>query len=105
MQIILKTNVEKLGKEGEVVTVADGYARNYLIPKKLAIQATEKNRQMLEQEKKIEVNRVAKAKKEAEVLANELANVSCTINVQAGENDRLFGSVTTNDIASALADL
>ncbi len=105
MQIILKTNVEKLGKEGEVVTVADGYARNYLIPKKLAIQATEKNRQLLEQEKKIEINRVAKAKKEAEVLANELANVSCTINVQAGENDRLFGSVTTNDIASALADL
>ncbi|MGQ9611146.1 MAG: 50S ribosomal protein L9 [bacterium] len=105
MQIILKSNVEKLGKEGDVLTVADGYARNYLIPKKLAVQATEKNRQLLEHEKKIEFDRAVKAKKEAETLANELANVSCTISVQAGENDRLFGSVTTNDIAIALEDL
>lgn len=105
MQIILKSNVEKLGKEGDVLTVADGYARNYLIPKKLAVQATEKNRQLLEHEKRIEVDRAVKAKKEAEILANELSNVSCTISVQAGENDRLFGSVTTSDIANALADL
>lgn len=105
MQIILRANVEKLGKEGEMVTVADGYARNYLIPKKLAVLATEKNRQLLEHEKRIEIDRATKAKKEAESLANELANVSCTINVQAGENDRLFGSVTTNDIANALAEL
>lgn len=105
MQIILKSNVEKLGKEGDVLTVADGYARNYLIPKKLAVQATEKNRQLLEHEKRIEVDRAVKAKKEAETLANELSNVSCTISVQAGENDRLFGSVTTSDIANALADL
>lgn len=105
MQIILRANVEKLGKEGELVTVADGYARNYLIPKKLAVIATEKNRQLLEREKKIEIDRATKAKKEAEILANELANVSCTINVQVGENDRLFGSVTANDIANALAEL
>lgn len=105
MQVILRANVEKLGREGELVTVADGYARNYLIPKKLAVLATEKNRQLLEREKKIEIDRATKAKKEAEILANELANVSCTISVQAGENDRLFGSVTANDIANALAEL
>lgn len=104
MQVILKANVEKLGNEGDLIAVADGYARNYLIPRKLAIQATEKNRRALEHEKRIESDRSAKEKKDAEKLASELANLSCTIPMQAGENDRLFGSVTALDIAAALEE-
>ncbi len=104
MQVILKENVEKLGSEGDVVAVADGYARNYLIPRKLAIQATEKNRRSLEHEKRLETDLAAKEKKEAEKLAGELSNLSCTIRMQAGENDRLFGSVTSLDIAAALEE-
>lgn len=104
MQVILKTTIEKLGREGDVVNVADGYARNYLIPHKLAIEATEKNRRALEHEKKIELDREVKHKKDAERLASELANVSCTIKVKAGENDQLFGSVTNADIAEVLAE-
>ena len=83
---------------------ADGYARNYLIPRKLAIQATDKNRRALEHEKRVESDRSAKEKKDAEKLASELANLSCTIPMQAGENDRLFGSVTALDIAAALEE-
>ena len=104
MQVILKENVEKLGSEGDVVAVATGYARNYLIPRKLAIQATEKNRRSLEHEKRVETDLAAKEKKEAEKLAGELSNLSCTIRMQAGENDRLFGSVTSLDIAAALEE-
>ncbi len=104
MQVILKENVEKLGSEGDVVAVATGYARNYLIPRKLAIQATEKNRRSLDHEKRVETDLAAKEKKEAEKLAGELSNLSCTIRMQAGENDRLFGSVTSLDIAAALEE-
>ncbi len=104
MQVILKADVEKLGSEGDVVTVATGYARNYLIPRQLATQATEKNRRALEHEKRLETDLSAKEKKQAEKLAGELANLSCTIRMQAGENDRLFGSVTSLDIAAALEE-
>ena len=104
MQVILKTNVEKLGEEGDMVAVADGYARNYLIPRKLAVEATGKNRRVLEHEKRIETDHAAKEKKDAEKLAVEIANLSCTIRMQAGENDRLFGSVTALDIAAALEE-
>jgi len=104
MQVILKTNVDKLGSEGELITVADGYARNYLIPHKFAIEATEKNRRNLEHEKKVEMDRAVKGRKDAEKFAIELSGVSCTIRVQAGENDRLFGSVTSIDIADALKE-
>ena len=104
MQVILKTNVEKLGQEGDLLTVADGYARNYLIPRQFAIQATEKNRRNLDHEKRVETDRAAKEKKSAEKLADELSNLSCTIRMQAGENDRLFGSVTALDIAAALEE-
>jgi len=104
MQVILKTNVENLGGEGDLLTVADGYARNYLIPRKLAIRATEKNRKALDHEKRVESARAVKEKKEAEKLAGELSNLSCTIRMQAGENDRLFGSVTALDIAAALEE-
>jgi large subunit ribosomal protein L9 len=104
MQVILKANVEKLGEEGDVVAVADGYARNYLIPRKFAIEATEKNRRSLEHEKRMASDHAAKEKKDAEKLATELANLSCTIRMQAGESDRLFGSVTALDIAAALEE-
>ncbi len=104
MQVILKTDVEKVGSEGDVVAVADGYARNYLIPRQLAIQATDKNRRFLEHEKRLESDVAVKEKKEAEKLAGELSNLSCTIRMQAGENDRLFGSVTSLDIAAALEE-
>lgn len=104
MQVILKAHVDKLGDEGELVVVANGYARNYLIPRKLAIQATDKNRRTLEHEKRMTIDLDAKEKKEAEKLAGELANLSCTITMQAGENDRLFGSVTSLDIAAALEE-
>jgi large subunit ribosomal protein L9 len=104
MQVILKENIEKLGNEGDLIVVADGYARNYLIPRKLAIQATEKNRRALDHEKRMEADRSAKEKRDAEKLASELSNLSCTIAMQAGENDRLFGSVTALDIAAALEE-
>jgi len=104
MQVILKTSVEKLGQEGDMVAVTDGYARNYLIPRKLAVEATGKNRRALEHEKRIETDHAAKEKKDAEKLAVEIANLSCTIRMQAGENDRLFGSVTALDIAAALEE-
>lgn len=105
MQIILKTDVDKLGKEGDLINVADGYARNYLIPNNFAIVATNKNRRVLEHEKRVEVDRAAKARRDAEKLASDLASVSCTISVQASESERLFGSVTSIDIANALAEL
>ncbi|MBD3183564.1 50S ribosomal protein L9 [Candidatus Poribacteria bacterium] len=104
MDVILKTNVEKLGNEGEVVSVADGYARNFLIPRDLAVRATEKNRRAIEHEKRVAANREARDRRVAEQLANEISNLSCTISVQAGENDRLFGSVTSMDIAAALEE-
>ena len=104
MQVILKTNMEKLGGEGDVVNVAVGYARNYLIPRNLAIEATEKSRRAIGHEKRIESDRAAKEKKDAEKLASEISDLSCTIRMQVGENDRLFGSVTALDIAAALED-
>ena len=104
MEIILTENVSGLGREGDVVKVSDGYARNFLIPKQLAMEATEKNRRLLEHTKHQKVNQEARQIKEAEKLASELVNLSCTIHKRAGETDRLFGSVTAMDIASALKE-
>ena len=103
MQIILQEDVEKLGNRGELVEVAAGYARNFLLPRKLALEATPGNM------KRLEKMRVAFAKKEAtekdaaQRLAEALAGVSLTLSRKAGENDQLFGSVTTGDISEALA--
>jgi len=104
MHVILKTYVDNLGSEGDVVEVAAGYARNFLFPRNLAIVATDKARRALEHEKRLNIDRTAKEKKEAEKLAGELANVSCTIPMQVGENDRLFGSVNAMDIAAVLEE-
>ena len=103
MEVILKRTVEGLGKEGEILTVAAGYARNYLIPMQLAVQGTEKNRRMLKHEKRVLVDQYAKGKREAEQLVGQIAETTCTIQRRAGENDRLFGSVTSMDIAEALS--
>ena len=102
MKVILKADVERLGKVGEVVSVAPGYARNYLMPRRMALEATERNLAGIEIEKKRYAKLQAKAAAEARVLAERLAGLSLTIRQSAGESDRLFGTVTTMDIAAAL---
>jgi large subunit ribosomal protein L9 len=102
MEVILKQDVEKLGHQGDVVKVADGYGRNYLLPKKLAIEATTANKAVIGQMKAASVRRVAREKADAETLAKQFEGVSVTFTRRAGENNQLFGSVTTSDIASEL---
>src|SRR5262249_55303627 len=99
---ILRGDVEKLGSRGQMVKVADGYARNYLFPQRLAVPATEANRKIVEQERKAHLKREVKQKSESEDLAKMLAGLTVTIAQKAGENDQLFGSVTAKDIAEAL---
>lgn len=103
MEVILKQTVEKLGEAGAVVKVADGYARNFLMPKGLAVQATKQNRVQLDQEKAVLDQRKNKELKEAQALGNKIRSFSCTFKRQAGEQDKLFGSVTSQDIAEFLA--
>ena len=103
MEVILREDIEKLGSRGEVVKVASGYARNFLLPKKLAVAATESNKKIVEQERQAHLRKEAKAKGEAEDLSKLLTGVSVTIRQKAGENDQLFGSVTSKDVADALA--
>ena len=103
MEVILREDIEKLGSRGEVVKVAPGYARNFLIPKRLAVAATESNKKIVEQERQAHLRREAKAKGEAEDLAKMMNGVTVTIKQKSGENDQLFGSVTAKDVADALA--
>ena len=102
MEIILREDVDKLGARGQVVKVASGYARNFLLPKRLAVAATEANKKIVEQERQAHLRKEAKLKNEAEDLAKILTGVSVSIAQKAGENDQLFGSVTDKDIAEAL---
>jgi large subunit ribosomal protein L9 len=102
MEIILREDVEKVGVRGAVVKVADGYARNYLFPKRLAVPATESNKKIVEQEREAYLRREAKLKGEAEGLGQMMSNVRLTFRQRVGENDQLFGSVTAKDIADAL---
>jgi len=102
MQILLRQDYETLGKKGEVVKVKSGYARNYLIPKGIAYMASEANRKRFENEIQQQTWRLSRDKKKAEELAEKLRNVSCTITVQVGEEDKLFGSVTSQSIAESL---
>jgi large subunit ribosomal protein L9 len=103
MEVILREQIEKLGNRGEVVRVADGYARNFLLPRRLAVPATEANKKIVEQERMAHVRREAKEKGEAEDLAKMLNKVTVTFTQKAGDMDQLFGSVTAKDIAEALA--
>ena len=102
MEVILRADVEKVGSRGQVVKVANGYARNYLLPKHLAVAASESNKKIVEQERQAHVRREAKDKSGAEDLAKLMTGVSVTIAHKAGEQDQLFGSVTSKDIAEAL---
>ncbi|WP_263382621.1 50S ribosomal protein L9 [Granulicella arctica] len=102
MEVILKEDVNKLGHRGDVVKVADGYGRNYLLPGKLAIEATTANRAVIEQMKGSAIRKSAKEKGEAQDLSTRLDAVELTFERKVGENDHLFGSVTSGDIAHAL---
>ncbi len=104
MKVILRQNIDKLGKIGQIVDVKDGYALNYLIPKGFAYVAVKGNVKALEEEKKIVEKRNMQELKAAELLASELEKISVTIPVQVGEEDKIFGSVTTQMIADALKE-
>lgn len=103
MDVILREDIDKLGSRGEVVKVAPGYARNFLLPKRLAVAATDSNRKIVEQERQAHLRKEAKQKGEAEDLSKLLNGVTVTITAKSGENDQLFGSVTSKDVADALA--
>jgi large subunit ribosomal protein L9 len=103
MEVILREDIDNLGHRGQVVKVANGYARNFLLPRKLAVPATESNKAIIEQERQAHLRREAKAAGDASELAKLMAGVVVTIRQKAGENDQLFGSVTAQDIAAGLA--
>ena len=105
MEVILREDVEKLGHRGEVVKVASGYARNFLIPRQLAVAATESNKKIVAQEREAALRREAKEAGDAEQLKGLMAAVAVTIKQKAGEQDQLFGSVTAQDLANALEKL
>jgi large subunit ribosomal protein L9 len=102
MEVILRTDVDKLGARGQMVRVSDGYARNYLLPKRLAVAATGANKKIVEQERQASLRREAREQADAADLARLMAEVTVTITAKAGEQDQLFGSVTAKDIAEAL---
>ena len=101
MEILLRTDVEKLGKRGEVVTVREGYARNYLLPLKLAATVTPENRRLLEVEKQRFIQEEMTRKDEFQRLAERLSGLSCTIEMAAGEEGHLYGSVTAQMVVEA----
>ncbi len=103
MQVILRENVENLGRVGDIVKVSDGYARNYLIPRNLVFMADEGNVRAIEHQKKLLEKRAQEAKQGAQEQAKALSQVAVTILRKVGENDQLFGSVTAGDIVEALA--
>jgi large subunit ribosomal protein L9 len=103
MKVILKEDVPDLGSTGEVVTVKDGYARNYLIPQSLAVQASTKNIRQLDHQKKLIEAHKSRVRKDADVMAEDIEKISCTIPMLVGEQDKLFGSVTSKDIEEALS--
>ncbi|HTW63053.1 MAG TPA: 50S ribosomal protein L9 [Bryobacteraceae bacterium] len=102
MEVILREDVEKLGTRGQLVKVANGYARNFLLPKRLAVAATESNKKIVEQERQAHLRKEAKVVAEAGELGKLMEAVTITITQKAGENGQLFGSVTAKDIADAL---
>jgi large subunit ribosomal protein L9 len=104
VKLILREDVENLGKIGEIVDVAGGYGRNYLLPRGLAVKASMKNVKEQEHQKKIIQARMDRNKKDAEELAGSLDSVSCTITRKTGEEEKLYGSVTSRDIEEALRE-
>jgi large subunit ribosomal protein L9 len=102
MEVILREDIDKLGTRGQMVKVTSGYARNFLMPRRLAVAATESNKKIVEQERQAHLRKEAKVQAEATDLAKLMSSVELTIAQKAGENDQLFGSVTANDVAIAL---
>ena len=105
MNVILKENIEALGKAGDTIKVADGYARNYLIPKGLALEASSRNVKALDHDRRLILQRAEKERKKAETIAQRISSVVCTIGRRVGEQEKLFGSVGAKDIEKALLDL
>ena len=103
MEVILREDIEKLGVRGQVIKVASGYARNFLLPKRMAVAATEANKKIVEQERQAHLRKEVKVQGEAEDLAKIMTGATVRIVQKAGENDQLFGSVTSKDIAEALS--
>jgi large subunit ribosomal protein L9 len=103
MEVILRDHVDNLGRRGEVVRVADGYARNFLLPRKLALPATDANKKWIERERKIAEARDHEERGAAEAVSSRLGALDLTISRKTGENDQLYGSVTNADIAELLA--
>jgi large subunit ribosomal protein L9 len=103
MEVILREHVDNLGRRGDVVKVADGYARNYLLPRKLALTVTESNRRQIERERKLAEAREAEERQMSEALAARIAQVEIVIARRVGETDALYGSVTAADVAEGLA--
>jgi len=102
MEVILREHVDKLGRRGDVVRVAEGYARNYLLPRKLALAVNEGNKRQIERERKLAEARELEERSQAEAYAQRLADASIEIARRVGENDAMYGSVTSADIAHAL---
>jgi large subunit ribosomal protein L9 len=102
MKVILKEDIKHVGKMGQIVDVADGYARNYLIPKGLVAEASKKNIKFLEHEKRIIQEKAKKIKDSAQDFASRISSTTISIKAKAGEEGKLFGSITTMDIAEAL---
>ncbi|MXZ71353.1 MAG: 50S ribosomal protein L9 [Acidobacteria bacterium] len=101
MEVILRNHVEHLGRRGDIVTVANGYARNYLLPQKLALQVTEANKRQVERERSLAEAREAEERVAAEAVASRMAGLECTIVRRVGQTGTLYGSVTSADIAEA----
>lgn len=104
MEVILREHVENLGRRGDIVKVARGYARNYLLPRELALPVTGENRKRIERERKVADAREAAEKQEAEALATQISGIECVFNRRVGENEALYGSVTVADVAACLAE-
>ncbi|MDO9287724.1 MAG: 50S ribosomal protein L9 [Thermodesulfovibrionales bacterium] len=102
MKVILKEDVKNLGKMGDILTVAEGHARNFLLPKKLAVEALTENIKALEHQKKTIQEKAKKVKNVSQDLANRISSLTLSIKAKAGEEDKIFGSITSMDIAAAL---
>ena len=102
MEVILREHIDNFGRRGDVVKVAEGYARNYLLPRKLALAVTDNNKRQIDREKKIAETREAEERSQAEAIAERIAQLEIEIARRVGENDTLYGSVTSADIAHAL---
>lgn len=101
-EVILKKDIERIGKAGDIIKVKDGYARNFLIPKGLVLEVTPSNLRRLEEDKKQKESQKEKVKQEATGLAEQLSGMSCTVTTEASEDDKLYGSITAADIAKAI---